>query len=199
LVTSDYPKRHLRLHPGAGLWPMGSNRSAPAPMATGQLARLPCRRSPGAGTGNRRHPETVESGGLQNRMLTTGNGIPPRRDRRPKIGFSGKKSPRRPNRLRQSPPIAAVGDNLKLGTISCRPQDAGARRVAVALGTVALGRRRSSHCAANCRSCAAPSQSELCWSGPGSQFWAHQHGPERRCAPKWKRGGRGWASCGRPW
>ncbi len=37
-----------------------------------------------------------------------GNGIPPRRDRWPKIGSGREKSPRRPNRIRQSPPIAGL-------------------------------------------------------------------------------------------
>ena len=77
--------------------------------------------------------------------------------------------------------------------MSCR----GARHVTVALVTVALGRHRSSSRAANGRNCAAPNQPKFCDAGPGSQFWAHRHGPQRRCAAKWKRCRCGRASGGR--
>ena len=40
-------------------------------------------------------------------MVLPGNGIPPRRDRWPKIG-SGREKVSKPNRLRQSPPIAGL-------------------------------------------------------------------------------------------
>ena len=55
MVTFDCPKRRRRLHPGAGLCPMGITRAAARPRtAMGQLARPRCKHSPRAGVGNHR-------------------------------------------------------------------------------------------------------------------------------------------------
>jgi hypothetical protein len=59
------------------------------------------------------------------------------------------------------------------------------------LVTGALDRHRSNSRATNRRNCAAPNQPKFCDAGPGSQFWAHQHGPERGCSPEWERRRRG--------